>query len=130
MIKGMLSLTVGVIAAASLVAPASGQEMEQGKMGGMMEQHHTAMMQMHQQMETAWKKEDAELDKLLTQMNSTTGDQKIQAMAAVINKLVELRKKNHDEMSAMHNDMSNSMQKRMRGMSGASPSPTAQSKNP
>ena len=99
-------------------------------MGGMMERHHAAMMQMHQQMETAWKKEDAALGKLLTQMNSTTGDQKIQAMAAVINKLVELHKQHHDEMSAMHNDMSNNMQKRMRGMSGTSPSPTAQPNNP
>ena len=119
-----------MIAATSLVAPVFGQEMEQGKMGGMMEQHHPALMQMHQKMEAAWKKEDAELDKLLTQMNSTTGDQKIQAMAAVINKLVELRKQHHDEMSAMCNDMSSNMQKRMQGMSGTSPSPTAQSNNP
>jgi hypothetical protein len=49
-------------------------------------------------MENAWKSEDAELDKLLAQMKSATGDEKITAMAALVTKLVELHKKHHEDM--------------------------------
>jgi cytochrome c556 len=81
------------------------QEKEPEKMGGMMKEHHPKMEEMHQKMEAAWKEQDAELDKLVTQMNSAQGDQKISATAAVVNKLVELRKKEHEDMAAMHKKM-------------------------
>jgi cytochrome c556 len=81
------------------------QDKEPEKMGGMMKEHHAKMSEMHQKMEATWKEQNAELDKLVTQMNSAQGDQKVSAMAAVVSKLVEIMKKEHEEMAAMHQKM-------------------------
>ena len=94
------------------------------KMGGMMTgEHHDMMMQMHQKMETDWKEQDAELDKLIAQMKSASSDQKVTAIEAVVSKLVELREKEHEDMVAMHKKMQDMMQEKMKGKMGASPSP-------
>jgi hypothetical protein len=50
-----------------------------------------AMMRMHQQMEADRKADDARLNDLTTKMNEATGDQKTEAMAAVISELVAQR---------------------------------------
>jgi O-methyltransferase involved in polyketide biosynthesis len=47
------------------------------------------------------KDQDAELDKLIEQMNSTAPDKKLDAMAAVVTKLVEQRKTMHEQMQKM-----------------------------
>ena len=44
------------------------------------------------QMTEEWKDQDAELDKLIAEMNSATADNKLGAIAAVLTKLVEQRK--------------------------------------
>jgi hypothetical protein len=44
---------------------------------------------------------DARLDRLVTQMNQSTGNKKVQAMAAVINELVAQRKQMHQHMGRM-----------------------------
>jgi hypothetical protein len=44
---------------------------------------------------------DARLDRLVSQMNQSTGNKKIQAMAAVINELVAQRKQMHQRMGQM-----------------------------
>jgi hypothetical protein len=47
------------------------------------------------------KDQDAELDKLIEQMNSAAPDKKLDAMAAVVTKLVEQRKVMHEQMQKM-----------------------------
>ena len=44
---------------------------------------------------------DARLDRLVSQMNQSTGNKKVQAMAAVINELVAQRKQMHQRMGQM-----------------------------
>ncbi len=117
-------LWVTVIAGTALwVAPAFAQEMQHKPMSEMMDEHHDMMMQMHQKMEATWKEQDAELDKLIAQMKSASGDQRMPAMEAVISKLVELRKKEHADMVAMHEKMQTKMQEQMKENAGTSPSP-------
>ena len=48
-----------------------------------------------------WKDQDAELDKLVTEMNSAPADKKLDAVAAVVTKLVEQRKAMHEQMQKM-----------------------------
>lgn len=44
---------------------------------------------------------DARLDRLVSQMNQSSGNTKVQAMAAVINELVSQRKRMHQRMGQM-----------------------------
>jgi hypothetical protein len=48
-----------------------------------------------------WKDQDAELDKLVADMNSAPSDKKSDAIAAVVTKLVEQRKAMHEGMQKM-----------------------------
>jgi hypothetical protein len=69
--------------------------MNKGKMMGMM-----SMMGMGGMMSN-WKEQDAELDKLVDAMNSASSDKKVDAVAAVVAKLVEQRKAMHEAMQKM-----------------------------
>ena len=73
---------------------------EPSAMHGMDQQKHREMMPMHAKMIEQQKAQDVEIDKLLATMNSATGEQRIDAIVAVINKLVEQRKVMHAEMAA------------------------------
>ena len=53
------------------------------------------------QMMSNLKDQDAELDKLVAEMNSASADKKIDAVAAVVTKLVEQRKAMHEQMQKM-----------------------------
>jgi hypothetical protein len=53
------------------------------------------------QMMSNWKDQDAELDKLVAEMNSASADKKLDAVAAVLTKLVEQRKAMHQQMQKM-----------------------------
>jgi hypothetical protein len=53
------------------------------------------------QMMSDLKNQDAELDKLVAEMNSSSADKKIDAVAAVVTKLVEQRKAMHEDMMKM-----------------------------
>lgn len=53
------------------------------------------------QMMSNWKDQDAELDKLVAEMNSAPADKKLDAIAAVVAKLVEQRKAMHEQMRKM-----------------------------
>jgi hypothetical protein len=60
----------------------------------------TGMMGKRQMMSN-WKDQDAELDKLVAEMNSASADKKLDAVAAVVTKLVEQRKAMHEQMQKM-----------------------------
>jgi hypothetical protein len=66
-------------------------------------------MEMNQKMEAEVKAQDAEIDKLVTEMNSATGDKKMDAMAALLSKIVEQRKAMHEEMGGMPMDVKRAM---------------------
>jgi uncharacterized membrane protein YeiB len=53
------------------------------------------------EMMSNWKDQDAELDKLVAEMNSASADKKLDAVAAVVTKLVEQRKAMHEQMQKM-----------------------------
>ena len=53
------------------------------------------------QMMSNLKDQDAELDKLVAEMNSASADKKLDAVAAVVSKLVEQRKAMHEQMQKM-----------------------------
>ena len=107
-------------------------------MGGMwqgMGKHRAEMVEMHKKIAEQLKTEDAELDKLAAEMNAATGEKKIDAIAAVVNKMVEQRKAWHAQMGAMHEKMQEWMKGKMEGgkmgrpgmkgmMEGSTPVPT------
>ena len=72
-------------------------------------QKNPPKMEMNQKMEAEMKAQDAEIDKLVTEMNGTTGDKKMDAMAALLSKIVEQRKAMHEEMGGMPMDMKRAM---------------------
>jgi hypothetical protein len=53
------------------------------------------------QMMSKWKDQDAELDKLVAEMNSSSADKKLDAVAAVVTKLVQQREAMHEQMQKM-----------------------------
>jgi hypothetical protein len=53
------------------------------------------------QMMSNWRDQDAELGKLVAEMNSAPADKKLGAVAAVLTKLVEQRKAMHEQMQKM-----------------------------
>lgn len=60
---------------------------------------------MHEQMAEQIKAEDAELEQLLTQMTNAPAAQKVDAVSAVVSKLVEDRLAMHQRFEAMHEHM-------------------------
>lgn len=116
-----------MIIAATLPASALFAQEEQGKMGDMMKGDHAQMAEMHEKMDAEMKAQNAELDKLVAAMNSATGEKKVDAIAAVVSKLVEQRKAMHEKMGAMHKKMQGGMMKHdmMKGKPESSPAPTA-----
>jgi hypothetical protein len=53
------------------------------------------------QMMSNWKDQDAELDKLVSEMNNAPPEKKLEAVAAVVAKLVEQRKAMHEQMQSL-----------------------------
>ena len=98
--------------------------MGKGMMGGPMIPRGMKMMQMHKKMQEEMNAMDAETDKLVTEMNQATGQKKIDAMAALLTRLVAQRKMMNEKMGAMHTEM-------MQAMMGidTAPEPAAKDKN-
>ena len=71
------------------------------------------MMQAHQKMMEDMKAMDARLDTLVQQMNSATGQAKVDATAAVVSELVTQRKTMFDRMEGMHGEMMQHMMEHM-----------------
>jgi hypothetical protein len=63
------------------------------------------MMKMHSQMMADMKAADAKLDALVTAMNASSGDAKLNAVAAVVTELVRQQKSMHEHMGQMHEQM-------------------------
>ena len=65
-----------------------------------MDRHHREMMPLHVKLLEQQKAQDSEIDRLLTEMNGATGEKRIDAIIAVVNKLVEQRKATNAEIAA------------------------------
>jgi len=76
-----------------------------------------AMMQEKQQMMQKCKAMDTRLDQLVSAMNTATGQQKIDAMAALLNELVQQRKSMHTTMMKMREEMMSGMMGKAGGSS-------------
>jgi hypothetical protein len=87
-------VVAGLLQSATLFAQ------DPGTMQGMDKQKHREMMPMHEKMMEEQKAQDAEIDKLMAEMNAATGEKRVDAIIAVINKLVEQRKAMHAKMAA------------------------------
>ena len=86
-------------------------------MMGMMGKEKGNMMGMDMgNMMSKWKDQEAELDKLVAEMNSASADKKSDAVAAVVNKLVEQHKAMHEGMQRMMTEGRNEMMKMGRMM--------------
>jgi phage shock protein A len=57
-----------------------------------MNRQHAEIMPLHAKVIAQQKAQDAEIDQLLKEMNSATGEKRVDAIAALINKLVEQRR--------------------------------------
>jgi len=84
-----------------------------GTMDDQMMAHCHAMMQMHSQMETDFKAQDAKLDALVTKMNTSIGADRAEAMGAVVTELVAQHKAQRDKMMSMHSEMMAHMMEHM-----------------
>ena len=73
---------------------------EPGGMQGMNQQKHHELMPIHAKIMEEQKAQDADIDKLLTEINSATGEKRIDAIVAVLNKLVEQRKTMNAEIAS------------------------------
>ena len=70
----------------------------------------------HEKMMAEMKAMDARLDENLAVMNAAKGDQKVEAMAAVINELVSQRKEMRENFGPMHHGRRGPMMGRQAGM--------------
>jgi len=94
---------LGIAIAASLSGTALLAQDQPSPMGGMHGMKHGQTMPVHEKLQQLQKTQDAELDKLAAEMNSATGEKRVDAIVVVVNKLIEQRKAMHAEM-ARHMD--------------------------
>jgi len=106
--KTKIAIMAALAAAAVPMASLRGEEpakemkcccMKRAEEGRKLEE--TRMQQMQQKMEARMKADAAEIDKLVDEMNASTGEKKIEAMAAIINKMVQNQRKMHAGMGGM-----------------------------
>jgi uncharacterized protein (DUF3084 family) len=90
------TLPFAIVSAEDTAKPDAGDQKkeENSNQMGMMDMNKGQMM-------SSWKEQDAELDKLVAEMNGAPADKKVDAIAAVLTKLVEQRKAMHEQMQAM-----------------------------
>ena len=98
-------LLVAIVAAALPFAIVSAEDTAKPEATDQKQEQNSDQMGMMDmgkgQMMSSWKEQDAELDKLVADMNSAPADKKVDAIAAVLTKLVKQRKAMHEHMEAM-----------------------------
>ena len=89
---------ITLITACALLSAASFAQ-DPGFMEKLDAKKHRELMPRHAKMQEEQKKQDAELAPLLAAMNDATGEKRVDALIAVVNKLVEQRKAMHEKMA-------------------------------
>src|ERR1700756_180639 len=82
-------ILIGALLIGSALPLCAQQDQPADKSGEMETSRHEEWKAFHEQMRTQIKAQDAELEKLVKQMNSAPKGQKTDAIAAVVNKMVE-----------------------------------------
>ncbi|MCW3052856.1 MAG: hypothetical protein JWN14_2026 [Chthonomonadales bacterium] len=75
--------------------------------------HCKEMMQKKARMQADFKEQDARVDALVTKMNTSTGAERVEAMAAVITELSAQRKNRQEKTAAMEAEMMQHMMEHM-----------------
>jgi hypothetical protein len=96
----MKSTSVAAIVIAGLLQSATLFAQDPKAMGEMDKQKHRELMPVHAQMIEEQKMQDAEIEKPRADMNAATGGKRVDAIVAVLNKLIEQRKAMHDKTAA------------------------------
>jgi hypothetical protein len=97
----MKATQILAVAIAGLLQSAALFAQDPGSLYGMDKQKHRELMPKHAKMMEEQKLQDAEIGKLMAEMNAATGEKRMNAIVAVINKLVEQRKAMHEKMAAL-----------------------------
>jgi len=84
---------------------------------GPRQERREELRQWHQQMQEQFRAQEAELDKLQQQINSSTGQQKVDALAAAVSALIQQRKALHSQME----NFREKMQRERGGETGTAP---------
>ncbi|HZL44472.1 MAG TPA: hypothetical protein VFD66_14475 [Verrucomicrobiae bacterium] len=90
-----------------------------------MMQQRRDMMEHHEQMMVRWKSMQSELDQKIAKMNQATGQDKVDAMADVINTLVAQRNEIANHLIGARKHMMDRMQDQRDGMRGPPSQPGA-----
>lgn len=97
--KSLLFCMMLIAGSMSFVTPASGQAPDRPKISPQqMQEKCQEMMAKHEEMQQEMAAMDARLGALLQQMNAASGEERIDAMAAVLNELIEQRRDMHEMM--------------------------------
>lgn len=88
----MKMITAVVIAAALALGSMSADAQQPERMQQMDPTLHRELMPTHVKLMEEQKRHDAEIEKLLAEVNGATGDRRVDALVAVVNKLVEQRR--------------------------------------
>jgi hypothetical protein len=91
-----------VLALLILAVPAFPQQTKPGMMKEDMMASCKAMMEKHKEMQGKMAQMDQKLNDLVKKMNDAKGNDKVEAMAAVLNELVDQRMGMHQMMSGHH----------------------------
>ena len=92
----MIPLIAAALPIAALIAQDSGKNEATQK-----EEQNVSATGKDQMMCKSWSQQDAELDQLVAEMNSASSDKKLDAIGAVVAKLVEQQKATHEQMTKM-----------------------------
>jgi hypothetical protein len=91
------TLPLGIVRAEAPNTP----EGTTGKQEQNSDQSGIKRMMCHQQAMSAWRDREAELDKLMAEMNSASPDKRLDSVAAVVTALVEQRRAINEQMQKM-----------------------------
>ena len=94
-------LLVTLMAATLPLTAISAEDTAQPQATDEKQEQNSNSVGMRGKMMSNWKDQDAEIDKLIAEMNSAPADKKLDAVAAVVTKLVEQRKAMHEHMQKM-----------------------------
>lgn len=97
----MKTMPILAISVAMATGVMSARAQSPGTMQQMDTKLHRELMPVHVKLLEEQKLQDAEMAKLLTEMNSAKGERRIDAVVAVVNKLVEQRKATQERMAAL-----------------------------
>jgi hypothetical protein len=94
-------LVITLIATALPIAALVAEDSRKKETTDQKEEQNLSTADKDQMMCKSWSQHDAELDQLVAEMNSASCDKKLDAVTAVITKLVEQRKATHEQMTKM-----------------------------